>query len=114
MRIKNDVFFLFLVIKHCNKKQIHSLVIMFVLCLQLNQKLRESTEEEEPPKTNNCTDLQPVQETVKADTHTHTHELTRLMFCYEAYVSHCSVAAASNTDLAFLLCFLPPVCLCHL
>ncbi|KAF7223660.1 calmodulin-regulated spectrin-associated protein 3 isoform X1 [Nothobranchius furzeri] len=30
---------------------------------RLNQKLRESTEEEELPKTNTCTDLQPVQET---------------------------------------------------
>uniref|UniRef100_A0A1A7WBD7 Calmodulin regulated spectrin-associated protein family, member 3 n=1 Tax=Iconisemion striatum TaxID=60296 RepID=A0A1A7WBD7_9TELE len=30
---------------------------------RLNQTLRESTEEEEPPKTNTCTDLQPIQET---------------------------------------------------
>ncbi|XP_022066752.2 calmodulin-regulated spectrin-associated protein 3-like isoform X2 [Acanthochromis polyacanthus] len=29
---------------------------------RLNQKLRESTEEEEPPKSQTCTDLQPVQE----------------------------------------------------
>lgn len=39
--------------------------IVVVLCLQLNQMLRESTEEEEPPKSQTCTDLQPAQEMVK-------------------------------------------------
>ncbi|XP_026159369.1 calmodulin-regulated spectrin-associated protein 3-like isoform X2 [Mastacembelus armatus] len=32
---------------------------------RLNQKLRENTEEEEPPKSQTCTDLQPAQETIR-------------------------------------------------
>lgn len=50
-----------------------STVIVFVLHLQLNQKLRESTEEEEPPKSQNCTDLQPVQDSVKYRQQTHKY-----------------------------------------
>ncbi|KAL3996819.1 cell division control protein 42 [Sarotherodon galilaeus] len=33
---------------------------------RLNQKLRETTEEEEPPKSQNCTDLQPVQDSCQS------------------------------------------------
>ncbi|XP_018537996.1 calmodulin-regulated spectrin-associated protein 3 isoform X1 [Lates calcarifer] len=33
---------------------------------RLNQRLRESTEEEEPPKSQTCTDLQPAQETCQS------------------------------------------------
>ncbi|KAI3353438.1 hypothetical protein L3Q82_019962, partial [Scortum barcoo] len=32
---------------------------------RLNQKLRESTEEEEPPKSQTCTDLQPAQDAIR-------------------------------------------------
>lgn len=35
------------------------------VCLQLNQKLRETTEDEEPVKPPPCTELQPTQDTVR-------------------------------------------------
>lgn len=53
--------------------------VLTVLCSQLNQKLRESTEEQEPPKLQTCTDVQPSQEMVKIrQTHTQTVLILRL------------------------------------
>ena len=54
-----------------------------ILFLQLNQKLRESTEEEEPLRSQTCTDLQSVQDTVN------THTYTRMRIFHSAHVSHC-------------------------
>lgn len=78
---------------------------------QLNQKLREITEEEEPPKPQTCTDLQPSQDAVKTCPNTHTHARTRMMSSDNTHscLSYCScVAAAANINIVLLLCFLPP------